>query len=431
MLRSIPIEGRVEATVDVGSLVDQLDALTSQVTALTADLANCNSRLSAVIDTAPRRRHMFVDAIADLGCVAMVRGERETWSDATASENVRRINEWLDSLYDSTDPATLVIPRGTLAINDTLGATSSRKVDGYANGEIIRGLPPGVAIECGGGWANGRYFPFRAGWNTLVGGLMWVGEPDKPMIRLLANGNRLRVNLWGYPYVTGTEHPNVPRCRSGIELYQLENYPACGHHDISGTITGCEVGIRCEGGNHADHLYVPRLTTRDCLAAVLSLNEQAVGHHFGLVEHYGPRLTDSVVFDYATGGRMVAHQVLITSNYGCIVLRIGHPTLRQSAKNGAYFEINGLGIDRAVLNATSAPGGGRFRLIEQVGKGSLAVRMRGTIAHGGSIPGNIPWFNAGGEDPVILAPESAGTTKSVKLDIWGLDEETAQKFPWS
>jgi len=366
------------------------------------------------------------DAFRDLGCVRIT-SRASTFSSATAAANVARINAWMSRRAASGRDAILYVSGGYIAINDTLGRPmgENRTIPGYNGGKPFHALPHGLEIRCGGGWANGRFgATYRT--NDRTAGFVWVGDTDKPMIRLCGHGNRIRANLYGYPYIQGADVPKKPRCRAAIELVQPPNWTPCGHHDLAVTATGFDKAINIPAATrttHCDHLLFERLLTRDCLTTFYADNDQAVNHKFNLVEHYCPRGVQSTVFDYQQGGDMKADMVTVTGNYGATVLRLGSPN-----ENLSSYLIDGLSVDRALLKSTQR-GEGYFRLFElKSNRGPCLVRIRGHMDWGGADVSRPDWQNGGGEPTVLITPSST-STRDVALDVFGLDLETAAKYP--
>ncbi len=363
----------------------------------------------------------MTDAFRDLGCVR-VTAQASTISAATAAANVAKINAWMSKAPASGRDAILYVTGGYIAINGTLGAPSPQRIDGYNGGQPVNFVPSGMQILCGGGWANGRYSVNNTV-NQRTAGFMWVGGTDQPMIRLCGNGNVIRANLFGYRYIDGADVPTVARCRSAVEMIQLKQYYPCGHHDLALTASGFDKAIRIEQNatGHCDHLLFERLTTRNCLTTFYCDDYQAVNHKFNFVEHYCPVGEQSTVFDYEQGGAMKADMVAVTGDYGATLL-----TIKTGGSNTGSYIIDGLQVDRAILNATQA-GKGYFRLLNKLGGGTFAVWIRGHMHFGGADISQPDWQNAGREPTVVIDPDAKWST--LRLDVVGLDQNTAAAYP--
>lgn len=365
------------------------------------------------------------DAVRDLRCT-LVTTSAATYSDATATANVSLINDWCAQAGTGRDQATLYIPRGVIAINATPGVLAAA-ISGYAGDAQFRVLPSGVCIICGGGDAYGRN-SVTSSTNRRMGGFMWVGGTDEPMIRLGGACNNIHANFYGYSFVGLNDPlPTVDRCRAAIEMVQVTSGDACGHHNISGTMSGFDKAINIpiqNGSGHCDHLYFPRLTFRDCLTDFYSDNEQALSHRFGWLEHYCPLGVQSDIFNYQKGGRLSVDMVSITGTYGCTLLRTN-----QAASNGGSYVIRDFVVDRALLDATEI-GDGYFRLLDHESNSGLRVRISGHMAHSGATLATEDWQNSGGvgDFPTMKLVAPGSVVRSVKLDVTGLDTVTAAAY---
>jgi len=226
----------------------------------------------------------------------------------------------------------------------------------------IVSIPDSVNIICGGGWAQGQIHVNRAGWNAQVGSFMWIGDAYTPMMRLLYGGNKLLINAWGYPYVSGSEPPTYSspptqsRALSAVHVFQVGSFANAGHHNVDGAFTGFRKAIWfINSQNHTDHFQSNRLVFLDCITGVYNDNAQGVNHNFELVENYGPPLLHSCVFDYYRGGRFKVGQVGLTNTYGGTVLRAANanPENTGTGISGAYFDLNSVHVDRTTLTQTS------------------------------------------------------------------------------
>lgn len=409
------LTGQVQ--VDAGSLFDELAQNDAAIAALAVELRELREQCSAGAGRPPR----VTDAFQNLGC-ERITTDQPSYANQTATNNVARINAWIEQASADRGAAVLDISGGFIAINDTLGRSmgAGRAIPGYNGDQAFRALPHGLEIHCGGGWANGRYGATYLT-NERAAGFVWVGDADKPMIRLCGHGNVIRGNFYGYPYIRGSEVPKVTRCRAAIELVQAPNWAPCGHHDLAITASGFDKAVNipaASGTTHCDHLLFHRLTTRDSLWTVYCDNDQAVNHKFNLVEHYCPRGEQSTVFDYQQGGDMKVGMMAMTGNYGATLLRIC-----LGASNAGCYLIDGLSVDRALLKATEADQG-YFRLLEKQGPSGFFVRIRGHMDCGG-IRDRMRWPNGDGAPTVVLDSPNVDW-RSLDLDILGLDDAAKQ-----
>lgn len=358
-----------------------------------------------------------VDIYRDLHCTR-VTSTSSTYNEATSSDNTQKINDWLETINGSqtATPATLIIPYGFVAINDTLGVDVSNGVS----------LPANVAIISGGGWSNGNYPINRTGYNTGAAGLMWTGSTGTPMVALHRWGNVIRCNFYGYAYIAGvTPDASFPatRCQSAILLD--DSFGLCGKHEISGVFSGFDSAIRIQSGTnaHADESMFNFCQVHNCLKFVYCDNEQAVGHQFNKIVYHCPVNTQSTIFDVQAGGNWNVNMLNVIGDYGVTILNLG-----AVSENDGVFNFYGLSIDRSLVVATQA-GSGYLRLVKGNSLCSFCVRMIGNIMWANEDL-STDWVNQGGQELVEYVSPTGGLRVNVKMDIWGAPDELNEDYPW-
>lgn len=365
-----------------------------------------------------RSKPASVDVYQDLGCTRVVSGNSATWNTETSTSNTTKINNWLATLdAASAAPRTLVIPYGTVAINDTLGVAVTSGVS----------LPPNVSIIAGGGWANGTYTVNRTGYNAGASGFMWTGSTGKPMVCLQRWGNIIRCNWVGYPFVSGTHSDgSFPATRCASAIMMTDSFDFCGKHEISGTYTGFTRGIDIQAGPgdpHADASLFDFSIFKDCPTAFYCDNDQAVGHQFNKVIYHVPANTQSTVFDWQAGGNCTVDQCDIIGDYGVTVLN-----LDDVHENAGTFSIWGLFIDRAVVNATKL-GNGYLRFVKGNSMRSFKVRIAGAVMWANEDL-ETDWINGDEEELVEFVSPTGGARVNINLDIWGAPDALNEAYPW-
>lgn len=378
-------------------------------------------------------KNTIITDVYKLGCTKIT-STASTYGSTVATANTALINAWMDRVAASSRDAILLVPHGFVAINGTLGSGSAI-ISGYNGGLPIKGLPSGMSIVCGSGdnHTNTRYHCIRDTVNSRSAGFVWVGASDQPMTRITGHGNSISGDFYGYPYVSGDDYPAVTRARAAIEWVQVEGTWVAGHTKISGSFGGFDSVFRMEPDgdhNHCDHIDFERIYTRDSLRGIYCNNWQGLGHRIGVWHWYCPKTEQSVVFSYPRGGRFHADTVYLVGDCGTTLFELGSSTFN-TAKNGASFIIDSLGVDRALMTATQN-NNGYFQLVKQLQQTSLFVKIGGSIAHGGSADlTDTNWMNGASDEALVdlIDVTSAGTTHSVDLsNLEGIDYPTRRKF---
>lgn len=235
--------------------------------------------------------------------------------------------------------------------------------DYYLRTPIYTPAKAGGALRGSGGIAY--MIPDSHYQKHLLGGactrLIWVGQPDEPMMVVRGLGFRLAaVNFVGQP-LSKPNDSSGPNAGVGIVIQGREQPPSGKHYIEAISIVACDVAILASDkpdDTHADQLEWNRLIVQACPIVYQCRCTQSVGHVITGLTLLGDV---DVVFDFQEGGELSVRGLAMNNG---TLLRLGNANA-----NVGSFTIRDVSVDNVATTG--------FRPLEMTRPADCFVEISG------------------------------------------------------
>lgn len=358
---------------------------------------------------------MFIDLYKDLKLVPW------QFDEATTKANSQKLNNYLSS----GQMDVITVPAMWFGFSETIF------VPAVAGGRIM-----------GAGMGKDCCYTQAKTHNGNASVFVWCGKPDSRFMTIRGaffeiDAIHFMGNFWQHQTVSPPDWPlRKDRCEVAIAFEEdhdggmLKSWSGKNRIRASFFLFRTALLATYQGDEHdahSDEILFDHIITYGVETVYRSECLQAIGSQFNHVNvYYDCELGVSrgtTVFDIKRGGNIHVSN-LTFSTHGGTVLSLGDEFSKSFVgQDNGSFVFDNIKVDTGMFSlgyTKSNP----FRLIDMKDTVECFVRMTGHIGHA-NFDTHTPWYNPNSEAVIT----TKGNSYNIGLDIWGLDDVTAAKYP--